>query len=272
MGLLKKLYNAWASINTAEKANLPSVTIVDPAVSIVGACTPQSFFENLLPSDVEGGFANRLMLLPFEGARRPVERDVPEGADEVPKGLVERLKRLAPPSILDKLEGKDGSVPPAAREKIDWADDEAKAAYFAFSAEMDAQEEVSPQRYELAMRTAENAVRCATIMAVGRGATKVDEADMRWAIDWARVSFEAAAGGFAKYMRQHFTFGKFCDEVHGALVAAGGWMSNRDIQRRFGRNQRFGNELARVLDELKAEERIAPSGRGRSANGWEVVD
>jgi hypothetical protein len=80
-----------------------SVTINHPAVSIVGACTPQALFEALKPRDIEGGFANRAMLLPFEGFKRPPERDVPEGAEEPPKGLVAELKELWGPHAPSSL-------------------------------------------------------------------------------------------------------------------------------------------------------------------------
>jgi hypothetical protein len=57
LGQFKKLYNSWGLINTAESVPDESVTINHPAVSIVGACTPQAFFEALTPIDIEGGFA-----------------------------------------------------------------------------------------------------------------------------------------------------------------------------------------------------------------------
>src|SRR6516164_5783616 len=96
LGHFKKCYNSWGIIRSAETMSDESVTINHPAVSIVGACTAQAFFEALKPADVEGGFANRAMLLPFEGIRRPPERDVPEEVDEPPKGLVAELKELVP--------------------------------------------------------------------------------------------------------------------------------------------------------------------------------
>jgi hypothetical protein len=71
LGQFKKLYNSWGLINTAESVRDESVTINHPAVSVVGACTPQAFFEALTPIDIEGGFANRAMLL-FLGAWRHV--------------------------------------------------------------------------------------------------------------------------------------------------------------------------------------------------------
>jgi hypothetical protein len=80
MGHFKKLYNSWDIVITAESMKDESTTINHPAVSIVGACTPEALFEALKPGDIESGFANRPMLLPFEGFKRPPERDVPEGA------------------------------------------------------------------------------------------------------------------------------------------------------------------------------------------------
>jgi hypothetical protein len=279
MGLFKKLYNAWSIIITAEKVHEESVTINHPAVTIIGACTPISLFENLLPGDIEGGFANRPMLLPFEGSKRPPERDVREGAEEPPRALVERLKGLLGPerSLLDAPMASElkPEVPKTDRQRLGWGSPEAKAAYYAFSGEMDKWE--GSQRYELAMRTTENAVRCATIVAAGRGSAVVELRDIEWAMKWARVSFEAACGGFEKYMRKYFEFPKFCDEFVAALEGeAEGFLSDRDIERRFGRNQRFGNELERVKAQLQREVRIEKCSRAKSrgpaALGWRLVE
>src|SRR5262249_34200230 len=122
LGHFKKCYNSWQIVNTAETMRDESVTINHPAVSIVGACTAQSFFEALKPADVEGGFANRAMLLPFEGFKRPPERDVPEEADEPPAMLISELKKLMPHvSILDRKSDEVAVAPPVSkseREKI----------------------------------------------------------------------------------------------------------------------------------------------------------
>src|SRR5262249_16697668 len=145
MGHFKKLYNSWEIINTAESVRDESVTINHPAMTIVGACTAQAFFEALQPRDIEGGFANRAMLLPFEGFKRPPERDVEEGTDEPPASLIAELKQLAPrPSLLDRKSHEVDVVPPVerkARDKVRWGSEEAKAAYFAFSREIDGWEE-----------------------------------------------------------------------------------------------------------------------------------
>src|SRR5712672_3131674 len=68
MGHFKKLYNSWQIYVTAETMKDPSVTINHAAFTMVGACTPESLFSAMTPRDVEGGFANRPMLLPLGGA------------------------------------------------------------------------------------------------------------------------------------------------------------------------------------------------------------
>ena len=82
----------------------------------------------------------------------------------------------------------------------------AAEAYFAFSRRLDKLIETDPRRDELSRRGAENAVRLATIVAVGRGANSVDRADIEWAIKLAERSIEAAAGGIERYMREYLDF------------------------------------------------------------------
>src|SRR5262249_49069625 len=262
MGHFKKLYNSWEIINTAETMKDETVANNHPAVTIVGACTPQALFEALKPRDIEGGFANRAMLLPFEGFKRPPERDVPEGAEEPPEALVAELKELMPPkvSILDrKFDEMDAALPVerAHREKIRWGSDEAKAAYFEFSREIDQWEDKSRRKFELGMRAAENAVRCATIVGSGCGSPTVDHPDTEWALKWSRVSFNAAEGGVEKYMRDYYEFPKFCERVLEFIRSQeGSFASGRELGRHFRRNMKFGHELEKALKQLEREGHI----------------
>ena len=284
IGHFKKLYNSWEIIITAETMRDESTTINHPAVTIVGACTPQALFEALKPGDVESGFANRPMLLPFEGFKRPPERDVPEGAEEPPTTLVAELRQLRQlRSVADILntpvsEIDDGSPPVLRkdREKIRWGSEEAKAAYFAFSHEVDQWEEKDRRKFELGMRAAENAVRCATIIAAGCFSPTVDLQDIEWALKWSRVSFNAADGGFKKYMRDYYEFPKFCEQVVEAIRSQeDGFMSNRDLGRQFRRNMKFGHELEKALKQLEKEDRIQScyrqKSRGPAAGGWQII-
>jgi hypothetical protein len=284
MGHFKKLYNSWDIIITAETMRDVSTTINHPAVTIVGACTPQALFEALKPGDVEGGFANRPMLLPFEGFERPPERDVPEGMEEPPTALVNELKRLMPrmpfQSPLDKKDDEIEVAPPVLsrdREKVRWGSEEAKAKYFEFSREIDQWQEKDRRKFELGMRAAENAVRCATNVAAGCFSPTVDVGDIEWALKWSRVSFEAADGGFKKYMRDYFEFPKFCERVLEFIGQGDGFASDRDLSRAFRGNMGRGPyELQNALSQLEREDRIREGlrqkSRGPAAKGWWIID
>src|SRR5262249_44558228 len=243
--------------------------------------TPQAFFEALKPADVEGGFANRAMLLPFEGIKRPPEKDVPEGSEEPPKELVDELMKLVPTADVYAIPVSQlGEVAlPVGKEqrvKIGWGNDEAKALYFQFSGEIDALQEVDKRKFQLGMRAPENAERCATIVAAGCFSPTVDQGDIDWALRWSRVSFEANVGGVQKYMRDYYEFPKFCERVFEFIkMQADGFASGRDLGRAFRRNMKFGNELERVLEQLKKEglikRDIRQSRSGPAVEGWRAV-
>ena len=276
IGTLKKCYNAWGIVITAEKVKEESEKITWPAPSIVGAATPESFFSALQPRDLESGFANRLVILPFEGSRRPPEQATSPKADQPPKELIEMLKRLPrQPGILDKPPNG-----PPTRKRVEWSAG-AEDVYIAFSKKMDDFEGSDRKRYELGMRACENATRWATNVAVGRGSPTVDKEDIAWAIAWTELSIEAACGGFERYMREYFEFPKMCDIVGEAICFAtthnaSKQMSTHDIYHRFGRNQRWGNELDKVIAHLLKAGRIERSSYnpplgGRTSEGFKWI-
>jgi hypothetical protein len=268
IGLLKKSYNAWTTIKTASKVGKKPVLIRWPAVSIVGAATPEMFFGSLSDGDLESGYANRKLILPFEGYRRPPERAPEKGATEVPKALIDALLALPKPPKINPLDEIPGAEPP--RLRIEW-DPGAEAAYFRHSAKADALEDVDPQRYLLSMRACENGVRLATIVAVGRGSPTVDVEDIEWAMAIAWHSVDAAVGGVDKFMRRYVEFPKLCDMILDHIAAAGGWAFKRDIERAFRKYSRHGFEVGKAFEQLRKEERIRPEDRRIGASGPEAA-
>jgi hypothetical protein len=282
IGLLKQCYNAFGQIQTAEKVEAESVRIVWPAVSILGVATPQKFFGALGAEDLESGFANRLLILPFEHYRKPPEQTPPDGADEPPRALLDALRALpkrVEPDVLDATIGVGGGkVAPAKPPliSIGWGEGAAEV-YKAFSREIDALVEGDQSRYELSQRACENAVRIATIVAVGRGSPFVDCEDIERGIVLARQSLEAACGGVEKYMRKYSEFPQFCDKVLEWLKAqperfAAEW----EVERKFGRSARNVWEVGNVIRQLIKEQRIVQASRGSSfgptARGWRAYN
>lgn len=190
-----------------------------------------------------------------------------------PKDLLDKLKKLIGPqgdTILDRpISGK------LVKCHIGWGDDEAQQLYLKFSGEMDFNEDGERRRYELGMRAAENASRLATIVAVGRGVRAVFKEDIGWGIALARESFKAADGGAERYMHEYFEFPKQCNRVAEAFRKAK-FLPEPKVYREFGRNQRWGNELPRVLNQLKLERRIrddwqTPPNGGHKMFGWKWI-
>ena len=107
----------------------------------------------------------------------------------------------------------------------------AAETYFAFSRRLDKLIDTDPRRDELSRRGAENAVRLATIVAVGRGSSTVDREDIEWAIKLAERSIEAAAGGIERYMREYLDFPKFCERLLAKITACGGFRSESELRR-----------------------------------------
>jgi hypothetical protein len=268
IGTLKKCYNAFSVQFTAEKVGEESEKITWPSPSIIGASTPEKFYNSVKPADLESGFANRLLILPMEGFRRPPEQLTSRGAADPPKDLVKQLKKLwRPISVLD--------WPRPKQDLIGWGP-EAGEIYQAFSAKMDQFEHTDNMKYQLGMRVCENAVRLATIVACGRGSPTVDREDIAWALKLGELSFDAACSNYDKYMRQYFEFPVFCRKVLEGFEAAGGRMSDRELERKFGRNQKWGNELGRVKDQLQREGYLRKGEwrdgeRGPWTQGWELV-
>ena len=269
LSTLKRCYNAWEYIHTAQTRHNPMIEIVWPVVSIIAASTPESFFSSLVPRDVEGGLANRCLPLPYEGLERPPEQEIAPGARIAPPSLISRLKRLPQSSGSLTDQTFDGLV---ELFQVGWGP-AAKELYYEHSRKMDREEASDRRRYELSMRVCENAIRLATIIAVGRGSVTVELDDMRWGLALAQQAYEAIVGGVRKYMIEYLQFPKFCLTLTEAYKSRG-WIWDRDLHRDFGHHQRYGMELERAKSALikqgviRFAKRYPPTG-GQYRNGHE---
>src|SRR5262249_24713921 len=88
IGALKKCWNAFSTQITEEKVGEDSEKIIWPSPSIIGASTAEKFYGSITPSDLESGFANRLLILPLMG-QRPPEQLTARNASDPPRELVD---------------------------------------------------------------------------------------------------------------------------------------------------------------------------------------
>jgi hypothetical protein len=278
VGLFKKLYNAWEVVDTAEKVGVETENITWPAVSLVGAATPEMFFAGIKPKDLESGFANRLMILPFEGIERPPEQERPGNWDVPPKELVEALKRLPrqkPHSALDLDAPRSGKL--KRLDMMPWGPG-AKEEYYAFSQRLDALVETDPRRDQLSKRGAENASRLATDMAIGRGSPTCDLEDIRWGIAFAERSIEAAYGGYEKYMHEYYAFPKFCAQVLAKIASdKRRFRTEAELRHDFRNNSKTIFDLPNAIRQLELEHKIIRGTRKgtrgpESEPGYTLID
>jgi hypothetical protein len=157
---------------------------------------------------------------------------------------------------------------------IDWGDG-AFAIYAGFSAEVDGWEVTDPQRFEAALRATENAVRLATVIAVGRFSRTVDVEDIRWAIALVRLSVDAAIGGLKQYMKNYLDLPDYCEAIVVQLRGSGGWLSTRDLMRSFRNKTRNLGKYHEAIAWLKAEQRIEEEkrqGATKPSPGWRLIE
>lgn len=198
--------SSFAPYATPEWAQKPSETIYSPALSLYGASTPEQFYSAMEGASIEDGTLNRFLLL--NGQERAAEVDPEYDAAQVPGSIVDALRRIYMRSgEMATTYRNDPAADPAARgqlHKVPWCPDGAHKAYKAFSAEIEKAMRSDPDRGAFFARTAEMALRIATIVAVGRlDDDQVRRGDIEYGIGLARASAELMAAGAADYMAEN---------------------------------------------------------------------
>jgi hypothetical protein len=190
----------WAGDN-----KMLAVPIESPALSMFCISTPDEFFAALSGENVSGGLINRFLVIePNDGIEQHQWKEL-----NVPRELVEKLKLLRNGGYQLGAVGNEcgclwdserksyssqGPMPPLV--KLLWADEDAVMSWAIFKENMKARRAEDPTLDIYLKRTAEYAVRLATIRAVaqaGSGDTSVDMSDLASAIQWACPAAEQLA-------------------------------------------------------------------------------
>ncbi len=178
------LQQAWSSagksLRTPEWAQVPSERIFSPALSIVGFSTEEMFFEALQNKDVASGFLNRFLV--FETLNRPPQQVAGINWKEVPLSITKQLKGIY---NRRKVNGNMTFLSTAKPGfcKIECSEE-------AENCRMDLVREVESikddQSRDLMVRTAEIALRLATIVTIGIGSDIIELPEMQWAVRFSR--------------------------------------------------------------------------------------
>ena len=167
-------------------------TVLSPNPTIVGSTTASTLFDKLAAAHVRNGLLPRFVIFEYKGRGAP-ERSGPP--PHVPGGLCLRLAQLAGAVVTSE----QNSAPPLA-VPIDRA---AREVLRAFKATVRAYEPDS-LRWDLFTRAPANALKIATLLAIGKNPTgnpsmptcEVGEPEMVWAIQTVQRCTEAVATRF----------------------------------------------------------------------------
>ncbi len=261
-GTTKTMRELWGSsfqrYDAMEWANKDSVVVLSPAFAVLGFSTPDEFFESLAGSDLKNGFLNRFLYLSteqdffeYEDAELPL--DVPEKIAEALKTLF--FWRHGPMSVSNLL------IPnyTGKADERGWADKSAKSLYVDFRKNVLHRISQDPDVKHFMGRSAEIAVRLATIRAAGRNIGNydftLDESDIKWGIDVAQVTGErllddARAQMVEEVLPHGAGVKRIIDEIkkHGPI-------KRRDLLRKLQRVIR-GKEFDSIINTLTESQTI----------------
>jgi hypothetical protein len=162
------------------------------AFSLLGFSTEDAFFRALKTKHVASGFVNRMLLWNVGAGYTGMWLEPKYHWTMCPKWLGDALKRVA-----TKWPAPPVETPPYARPfPVGWGEG-AQEHWREFDHGYRGMP--SGEEKELWIRTADNAQRLATVVAVYRGSLVVEMSDLEWGIELAKASTEELKRGMSEY-------------------------------------------------------------------------
>ena len=167
---------------TTTRAQAASDSVASPSLTLIGASTPEKFYECFKAGDALSGFLNRFLIVNADGrAKETHEFEYVAPSPEI----VEELRALIP-----EQDGNLGDVmgvyraPAVTERKMRWEDAETKAEARALENQIGEMADVHPHG-ELMARTFEYAIRLASLHAISNARLAVDRHDLAWGASWS---------------------------------------------------------------------------------------
>jgi hypothetical protein len=163
-----------------EWAGRPSTPIYSPAMSVFGVSTKEEFYNSVEGGDIVNGTLNRFLLVVSDD--EPAKRKPTADLDSIPEDIVATIEGIYRRNPIATVCASNG---PCAYEVMTWGD-----GAEAIKDEMDGSIKAlaTPPMRPFYARTIENAIRAASILALGRGSMAVSAEDMAWGRDLAMWS------------------------------------------------------------------------------------
>jgi len=267
-GILRTAWGAsFAAMSTPEWAQRASETIYSPAMSIYGVSTPEEFYKALEGGDITNGVLNRFLII--ETKIRPKEREPLADPGEVPADIGSGLKRIYNRNPIACAQLCQSQQPPAYDRVTITA--EAERVRRELVAELTARGDADASVAPFLARTAENAIRLATIVAIGANAIRpeIDVETMHWAREFAVWCTDRLAEGAGLYIADTEEQER-ANAVVRAIHKAGGRIKRRDLIRALDHKYSTRN-LDDCLRALKESERVAQNSEAPPGGGTATI-
>jgi hypothetical protein len=232
--ILRTLWSSsFAPYMTPEWAQKASVTIHAPAMSIFGASTPEQFYKSMEGASIEDGTLNRFLII--QGRDKVEEVEPTEPAGIVPPDILAALRdiydRSGPLALSWRNDGSTDILANNAVRMVQWCADGSQERYSAFLKELEGIITADPFAGAFYARTAEMALRIATIVAIGRMEDdRLRKSDLEFGIIVAKLSSEIMAEGAAEYMSENENQAN-AQKIVRLIKQRGGKMSRRELLR-----------------------------------------
>jgi hypothetical protein len=220
--------NSFTTMTTPEWAQLPARKIESPAMSIFGTSTAGEFYTSLEGADIVNGILNRFLIIESPG--RPAKQTPQQDPARPPEGIVHGLR-----AIYGRLGGAMNKLSASSPSYVSLAiSDVADTHWNRFAEELQNLNDQDEDVGSLMARTAEIAMRLATIVTVGLGTDCIEIDVMTWACEFARWSANKLVVSAGLYI---------ADSEHQAMA--------NDIKRTIGRLSN-GSKRVRHSDLIQA--------------------
>jgi hypothetical protein len=255
--------------DTPEYAQDETKVIYAPSLSILAGSTHEQFYTAVEGGAIGDGTLNRFLLI--EGEKRVRMRDEADANKfEVPQSIKDGLRAIYfQKGEMSTPYRNDVGMNPAEHNNIiemRWCPDGAMAAWKAFRDEIEDYMSENPDQAELFVRTAEMALRIASIVAIGRMEDhQVRLSDVRYGINLARQSSRLMAHGAAEWMSENENQAN-AQKIMRCIAKRGGKATHRQIVQSLKNSIRYRDlgDLLKSLSEggqLGVQEDKNPKGK-----------
>lgn len=179
---------------TSEYAQIASDVITAPGLSIFGVSTTKEFWKHLTGADISNGLLNRFLLI--ENTTRPHMQEPKHSRLRPPDSIIDGMKRLCSP--LEHVASVAKEVNPRA---LSWGPG-AEDAFLTFARAVQDRGDHNPDEEDYLQRTAEMALRVATIVAAGRFSSVVTVEDFAIGRALALESAETMIDGARRHIAE----------------------------------------------------------------------